>query len=826
MLAVLLVILGFSVDPASAQPGPVVSALPTTQPGDTTTTPAPAPATALELDEFLRLVVGNNTPEARELGARSLLRNGSDEAARRLVDVLKSPNDAAAKLAICRGLLATETPPAMLLDSIIALLGRDPPELAQMVPGVLRRFPPDVVIPKLNSIAATTTFPLEQRIAAINALGFLGDDLQAVQGLITLIESGGPAIGQAAMEAMSDVSGVRFSDAAGVKAWWETHRNMKALEWLREVNQRRKEEIRRMRLDREALVARLVASAREAYSLTPESEQPKKLLAFLRDESMSIRTLALDLINGLITDRKEIGQEIRSQLLKLVTDTNANLRRRAAAIVGDLRPIGAGEVLRSALGVETDPTVRAVQINALGRLDDAELIPVLVGGLSDESRQVVAESASALGMLARRGGSAGPAATESVVGALMSRLAAASGDDELLEKFLEAMGRIGDEAFRPIFVQEMDPARSVRVRSAAITAFSVYPASAEPIRKYCTAAEPEVRLAVVQALGRCGRGREDLDALNICLDSAQEPNASVRERAWESYLSIVRRLPARDQLEVAARFNRAGDLSAQRRRADLLLALRAGGERAEPLTPAQRLSVLSDLSSAQSELREYSAAAATIDEALPLAEDLDPARAPDLRLQLVEALLRAGQDEAAVARFRKFAAQAPGSEGATERGRIAEAIVAVIESRLENADLPVEFVKLLDLARLAEPAMSQVAPEHVERVRELATAGVAARRATVQRLLDAITTDDDVDARLLGFGREIVAPELHARLSASNGATRSADEEMRLIELGKKLVSGWNGYAVGASEADRAAALSKLVELAGIATTTTTGPAT
>lgn len=769
---------------------------------------APAKSTAQELDDFLLLITGNNTPEARELGARNLLRIGTDEAARRLSDVLKAPNDALAKQAVCRAMLSVDRPHRSLLEPLLSLLGRNPPELAQMIPATLRRFESPTVIPRLRAMASDTVLPLEQRNAVIAALGFLGDDLNAVSALVEILQDSTDALRASALEALSDVAGTRFLDAVAARGWWEAHDEMDPIEWLRDVNQRRKDEIQRMRADRETLVSRLVAAYREAYLLTPEAEQSKKLLAYLRDDSGAVRGLALDLINGLITDRKAINQEVRSQLLKLVTDPNPVIRRRAAGIVGDLRPAGSGERLTNALAVELDPTVRAAQVAALGRLDDAAVIPALLPRLDDPSRLVVGEAASSIGLLARRGGSAN-GETQNVISAMIERYAKlSSGEDDVRERFIEAMGRIGADEFRPIFIDEMAPSRGVRVRSAAITAFSSYVGSAEHIRKSATAQEPEVRLAVVQALGRCCRGREDLDALGFCLDSAQEPNQSVREKAWESYMAVVKRLPARDQVEMAERFNRPNDAASQRRRADLLFSLKNSNDRTEPLAPAQRLSLVENLASAQSALHDYASEAKSLEEAIPLALELKSEHVEDLRIRLVEALLHDGQDVAAMAQLKDSAPIEPSNSG--YRDRLADTVVREIEARLGGADLAAEFARLMDLIRIASPVIAQVSPDYSARLADLKQAAETARLSVVNRHLDAVGTDSESEARVLPFGREVVLVEIAARLSREAAERPSPDEETRLIEVARKIARDWPGYAVGAPEAERTAAIESL----------------
>lgn len=791
--------------PVAAPPQPIPAA---------TTDSQPAPkSTAQELDDFLQLITGNNTPEAREIGARNLLRNGSDEAARRLIDVLRAPNDALAKQAVCRAMIAVEKPHPSLLDPLLALLGRNPPEVSQMIPPALRRFEAGAVIPRLCSKAADGQSPIEQRHAAIVALGLLGDDLKAVEALMEILKDPTESLRIAALDALSDIAGTRFVNAAATKGWWESHRNMDPVVWLRTVNQRRKDEIQRMREDREVILARLVASYRESYLLTPEIEQPKKLLAFLRDESSAVRGLALDLINGLITDRKEIGQEVRQQVLRLVSDSNPVIRRRAAGIVGDLRPAGSGERLSAALVAELDPAVRAAQVAAIGRLDDVSAIPMMIESLDDTSRAVVIEAAAAIGALSRRGNGENGTA-DRVVEALLTRYQSIPAeDDELREKFVEAMGRIGADGFQELLIKEIESSHGVRTRSAAIAALSLYPSSAEPIRKGITAQEPEIRLAAVQALGRSGRGREDLDALGICLDSAQEPNPAVREKAWESYLALARRLPVKDQLEAAQRFDRSGDPASQRRRADLLLAIKNSTDRSEPLTEAQRLTMLDGLSAAQAALNEHASAAKTLGEALPLAAAAKSPLLQDLRVRLVTALLRDGKDDTAVARFREFAAASAPTD-VDMRKSLCNAVCGVLETRLADADAAVEFNGIFDLASLVRPVIADYANGESERLETLVRSAQEDRLELVNRLLDSLSTDAEAATKLVPFGREVVLPEIASRLSRDEARRPAADEESRLIDAAKRLARDWPGYAAGAPEPERRAAIDVLRGLA------------
>lgn len=801
---------GSPANPTSAAQPPLVTTATSAPDDGAPAVDSPIPS-ARELDDFAQLITGNNTPEARELGARSLLRHGTDEAARRLVAILRSQNDAQGKLAICRAILSSDAPNPMLLDPLVQLVGRNPPELSDIAASSLRRFSPSDVIPRLHALSADGQQPLSRRTAAIAALGSISDDLLAMTKLIELVRDGDAAIRPAVLEAVSEAAGTRLTDAGAAIQWWSGYKEVEPLDWLREMNQRRKEDIRRIRTERDALVQRLVATLRESYLLTSESEQPARLLAFLRDDSAAVRGLALDLINGLITDRREINQDVRRQLLRLVSDSNPTIRRRTAGIVGDLRPAGGGERLREALTVELDPSVRAAQVNALGRLDDAEALGVLIARLNDPSRLVVSEAATALGRLTRRG-AMDPAVVESVVAALSDGLQRVPIEDEDLRVlFIEAMGRIGAEEFRAIFAREIDELKSTRVRSAAITALSALPDSAAQIRVLVTATEPEIRLAGVQALGRCGRGREDLDALATCLNAAQEPNTAVRERAWESYLTIVKRLPVKDQLDAAQRFDRPNDAPAQRRRADLLLIINSANDRAEPLTPSQRLTLHDSLASALSALGERAAEARALEDAVAVAAESRPEALPALRRRLIAALLSAGSDQAAADQLHAIAT--PADMPDADRAALAEIISREITGRIAEADLAADYAKIFDLLRIMRLAAANTLPDLSAMLAAHQQAAVESRQNIVNRLIDALSSDVEADAKLRAFGRETVLPEIAARLSKDGASRPSVAVEARMIEIAKELAPEWPGYAAGAPDSDRRVAIKALSDI-------------
>ncbi|MCG8407118.1 MAG: HEAT repeat domain-containing protein, partial [Phycisphaerales bacterium] len=550
----------------------------------------------------------------------------------------------------------------------------------------------------------------------------------------------------------------------------------------------------------------------------PEAQRPEKLRDFLADESTAVRSLGLDLINALITDRKEVGQAIKLQLVEMITDPDAGLRRNVAAMVGDLRPSGAAARLRQALVRENDFRVRGAQVNALGRLDEADAIPDVIVCLDDEALEVVAEAALALGKLARQGHGLEVETVSRVASALLKRLEKASlNDEDLRVKLLEAMGRIGHENFFPVFKKEMEPHRGVRIRSAAIWGMSslrVATNAANEIRLYISAADPEVRQAVAQALGRCGRNPEDLIALDARLDSGLETNPAVRERAWESYQSILRRSPASVQLEKGVGFAKAEDTTDQRRGLTLLKTLKTDQSRYDQLSPEDRAGLPARIASVQYDLGDYQAAAKSYEEALQSAKDPKSDQYRELALKLAATLLRLGLDERAFSQLRAIAV---GDAEADVRfsQAVFDCLVQESQRRLAAAENAAQFAAALKLMESAESLSREIPPDSDQGTRGDALAKIRAkviakREAAVESLLAAITTDADAESKLISFGPETVLPKIYARLISLPVSVESAEHEAKLVEMARKLAPDWPGYDVGCPPEERDAALEKL----------------
>lgn len=232
------------------------------EPASTQVTTSQA-ANAKVFEENLSLIKGNNTPEARKLGAERLLETGSEDALSRLIDILNNPTpDLPAQLAVCQAIAASEKPPASLVEPLLSLLGDGRPGLVEGVAQAIRRFESSLVVGKLRPIAQAQGGPRARRLAAIRALGQLGDEIQAIGVLAGLFKDEDRAVRNAAFIAFSEATGV--ADPQAASEWYESRKSKSGMDWLKSIVDARSQQVLRLKAEKSELSRRLVAAYREA----------------------------------------------------------------------------------------------------------------------------------------------------------------------------------------------------------------------------------------------------------------------------------------------------------------------------------------------------------------------------------------------------------------------------------------------------------------------------------------------------------------------------------------------------------------------------------
>jgi HEAT repeat protein len=821
MVRELTTLLAIAISACGQPRGQTATSGPQSRPVQDATGRATAAAAPSELRDFANLVVGDNTPEARRLGAAEILKAGTDEAGRLLADILTAkPPDEAAQLAICDALASTDRPIPALIDPLLELIGDNKPSSAERVTRALRRFDRVVVMSRITPIALEASADVSRRCAAISVLGSLSDEIDSIRTLTAILKDSKSTIRAAALAAFVQATAVRHETPAAALAWWKTRENYSTARWSEEVSEARRSQLALTQTEKESVVRRLVAAYRETYLHTPESDRGKRLLEFIGDEQPTVRNLGLDLINDLITDRKDINAETRTKLLGLIADPDAIVRLQAARITGDLRLAGASPKIMEVLQSEPDQIVRAAQVAALGRLDDKAALTPLVARLNDEVPAVVAEAAEALGNVGRKGNLDAPATSE-LVSTLIERFnEVPSHQHDVRSRFLGAMARIAAPEFRPILKRALSAEHPITVRCAAISALAAFgdAEASDAVRDLVGAAEPEIRLAAIDALGACGRRETDLQSLEPHLYPRSESDPLVRQRARDGYLAITNRLPTRNRVQVSDSFDRANDDVSQRLRVELLRNVKNDTSAFEQLSKQDRTDIFTKLADAQQKLTDYAAAAVSYDQAAGLMEDPRSQAAQALSTQAVRAKLLGREDAAGIGRLKELADADPANGEVDDAAALCTVLLDELRSRLDGADDAVSFAGTFSLIDLSKTLPSKLGARLGEKLSELAHQAAAKRNALVDQLLSSDGENGDFETKLIGFGKDVVVPRIYSRLVSLTPTTAPAQpQEDRLINLARKLLPDWEGYEPGCAESQRAKALHGLAELVPLA---------
>ena len=201
-----------------------------------------------------------------------------------------------------------------------------------------------------------------------------------------------------------------------------------------------------------------------------------------------------------------VESRLASTFIDALSDSDPNVRARAARALGQHRVHAAATVLRSALGDE-DADVRKRAASALGRIRDHAALDGLLNLLRDPVQEVRERAAWALGTLRN------PAAVEGLVAALEGT------DPAGQERIAWALGRIRD----PQATRGMIAALTLIAGDGllevieALTRIGGEPAM-EALIELMDTDDPEVRRAVIDALSRGNWTSTDESA-----DTAQPP---------------------------------------------------------------------------------------------------------------------------------------------------------------------------------------------------------------------------------------------------------------------------------------------------------------
>lgn len=556
--------------------------------------PASAPASDASrlLNQNLTLLTGNNTLEARRIGARGLLSAGTD-GTRAVADVLRRPDDPLAHLALCQELAVTADLAATLIEPVLDLLDSPREDVCAAAAAVIARYPRSDSVPRLARQAASSA-PADRnpRRAAIIALGRLGDSPDAIAALIRAFDQADADLTEDVLDAFERATGVHASTADEARRWWEQNGNKDIKVWLLERSNRRENLFREQEARIGDLSRRLAELSRTDYLRRDEAEKSTCLLAMLSDAEPAIRQLGLELTNGLITDRRPVPADVAQRVRGMASDPQVDVRRAAVGIIGDLREAKDAALLCDIVNREPVARVRAAALRALGRIGDAAILPIIQAALKDANPEIVAEAVGAMGNICERSNGNSAAARSVAAAALLARFESIHQNEiSLLAAFIDTMGKMGDRRFDPLLMRYLQSGASPEVRQAALRAAAARNDSALSDQIVAALADESaaVRLSAASAMGRCGKSDGHLAALLQRFEGAAETDGAVRAAAWEAFQRVWQTRAIQDRVRWADRLAPPADASTASRRASLYSILERELAQAEAGSAQRRL---------------------------------------------------------------------------------------------------------------------------------------------------------------------------------------------------------------------------------------------
>ncbi len=634
---------------------PWVSAQPAATPDNHLT-----PERRQELSEILHVITSvRNDAQTRRFGAERLFRSGLPTRIDRAIELLSSPASVGTRMAVCEAIVSVGRRHPDLLDDrliepLLNLLGHENDDLSTAAATAISMFHDGHVARRLGAMAADDQRSIAQRMAAIDALALNADDQDAVRELIALLGTEDKRIVAGALDALGPASRLDYgNDIAAWQSWWEQKSVLEPRKWLEDRLElavtnyrtllRDYQELEQAFESRNELVAqRFDELLGTIYQLTPQPAQREaRLQQWLDDSLADYRLGALGMIRARIIEGDAPSPAIHEAVVNACADGEPEVRIAALEIIGSLKNPDDAPVVLELLEREQVPRVRATMLRVLGRLENAAALDALIAELNNTSADLpcVRESARALATLGAYG-RVDPALIEPAVEPLRRRFEQAPADNlPLREALLQAMAAIGDASFESVFVENLS-AEEPELLLAAMRGIRVIVATEhmDHLLMNLAHADPRVRQVAAEAVGALGDATH-LEALLNRLTPNVEPSDGVREAAWGAFRAILARLQSDERLRWAQRLSDRPELQMR------LLTEMIEDWSANGVSPPEQVDARERLVAILMAQQKFGEAVPHLLQLRRHYLEFDPARAADLGVKLVVAVLRSGRHE-------------------------------------------------------------------------------------------------------------------------------------------------------------------------------------
>lgn len=640
---------------------------PATAPAATSDTPQDAPAEAddattvdpKKLHYYLQIIQSPDTPlENRILTTEVLLSERWAEGNRKLVLLLEDPSDTTCRVAVASALAREIEPDPTFIDPLFNALAADHAPLQQAAAEALSHYSNNGVTDRLIQLVTDTKAALPARLSGISALAMTGTRA-ATEALVARVDDPLRAIRVAAMSGLQQNTQTDFGmNAEQWRTWWSQHKDKSDCEWLAYRFRTSRIRLHRLNTVHRDTSRQLTAALVDLYrrrAASNEQLQMDLLGPHLDAELPAVKLAALKIIGDYLILHQQLPDTLTPKLLQLAEDNDSSVRREATTILGDTRTTDAVPILLRRLEVEPARDTLEAILLALGKTGGTDVLPALLTHVRSPAPWTARASASALArLLGRQNGNGSNAAELSdelrtqAVATLRERFAETStSQDELRQNLIRAMAAIADPSCMTLFASVLADSNDPELRRTAVKGLVALrkPEAADVLAGALSDQSPGVRAEIADGLGELGTTDSHITALLGRLNTQNESDTSVQDKAWQAVLAILDRRAAGAHLDfIEANIQQ---ITPAKRAGELLSRFHARLTRETNTTQAERATLCRRLALLFSKADRWSESAVLYRSAYDALEQGKPAQAADIAILVVESLVRAGKSSEA-----------------------------------------------------------------------------------------------------------------------------------------------------------------------------------
>jgi HEAT repeat protein len=493
----------------------------------------------LDYSQLRELLYDRQDPRGQSQAALLLVQSASAEAERLVRQGLRHVENEEAFLALAAAVRMKQD--ARFTGELVAALLANKPRIRHTVAEALAALPSPDLLKRLETIARDPRSDLRVRQTALWAVGRTGK--HAAAGVLVGFTDAQEDLRRIALAALTDLTGLSYTDAAKWKAWWQRNKDLSREKWLE--FRLGFQASRAGRLEGELLRARaqVMSLHQRLYARLPVAERFAYLQQLREQDDPGVRALSVVFSTELLpaAPPAEIGG-LSKGILRLTHDVHPEVQRAAVLALGRLPGEEAFARLKELLSTGTVTVrmsaARAMSAHARGtdvaaRARQKQAVPLLQKALEDTSLEVVIEAAEALGAL-------GAAEAGPVLTALLRHTS-----ESVRQTAAQALERTADATLADGLLKGLDDT-SPTVRFSLVGAVGRVLSGPGADRKALLAkleavmkgdADAGVRGRAASVLGECG-GQEQLTPLWRAVRSAE---GRVQEKAWDAMGEVLAR---------------------------------------------------------------------------------------------------------------------------------------------------------------------------------------------------------------------------------------------------------------------------------------------